>query len=69
METDILGGIQLGCHTVLVLSGGTHREDLSHYAYRPDKVVGSIAELTHADLESEFIAPCRARPALAEAAP
>ncbi len=44
METDILGGVQLGFHTVLVLSGGTRREDLARYAYRPDMVVGSIAE-------------------------
>ena len=28
METDILGGVQLGYRTVLVLSGGTSREDL-----------------------------------------
>jgi NagD protein len=45
METDILGGVQLGFHTVLVLSGGTRPEDLQRYAYRPDVVVGSLAEL------------------------
>ncbi len=45
METDILGGAQLGFHTVLVLSGGTKAEDLPRYAYRPDVVVPSIAEL------------------------
>src|SRR5207248_2781011 len=45
METDILGGVQLGFHTVLVLSGGTRREDLARYAYRPDLVVDSIADL------------------------
>jgi NagD protein len=44
METDILGGVQLGFHTVLVLSGGTRREDLPRYAYWPDIVVESIAE-------------------------
>jgi NagD protein len=44
METDILGGVQLGFHTVLVLSGGTRREDLPRYPYRPDAVVGSLAE-------------------------
>ena len=44
METDILGGVQLGFHTVLVLSGGTRREDLDRYAYRPDVVVESLAE-------------------------
>jgi NagD protein len=45
METDILGGVQLGYRTVLVLSGGTRREDLVRYAYRPDLVVSSVAEL------------------------
>jgi len=29
METDILGGVQMGYHTVLVLSGGTSRDDLA----------------------------------------
>src|SRR6267142_6978611 len=36
METDILGGVQLDFHTVLVLSGGTNKEDLQRYAYRPE---------------------------------
>jgi NagD protein len=54
METDILGGVQVGYRTILVLSGGTSCEDLSHYAYRPDKVVNSIADLRHADLVREF---------------
>jgi NagD protein len=45
METDILGGVQLGFHTVLVLSGGTRREDLPRYAYRPELVVESLGEL------------------------
>jgi NagD protein len=54
METDILGGVQLGFKTILVLSGGTGPDDLSHYAYRPDKVVESIADLHHAQLVREF---------------
>jgi NagD protein len=45
METDILGGVQLGFHTVLVLSGGTRAEDLRRYAYGPDVVVPSLDEL------------------------
>jgi NagD protein len=44
METDILGGVQLGFHTVLVLSGGARRDDLPRYAYRPEIVVESVAE-------------------------
>ncbi len=45
METDILGGVQMGYGTVLVLSGGTRREDLVKYAYRPDLIVDSLASL------------------------
>jgi len=44
METDILGGVQLGYHTILVLSGGTKRDDLPRYAYRPETIVESLAE-------------------------
>ncbi len=44
METDILGGVQLGFHTVLVLSGGTRRDDLHRFAYRPEVVVENLAE-------------------------
>ncbi|GMW00071.1 MAG: haloacid dehalogenase [Candidatus Hydrogenedentota bacterium] len=49
METDILGGVQMGYHTVLVLTGGTRPEDLKRYAYRPDRIVESIAELCPAE--------------------
>lgn len=45
METDILGGVQLGFHTVLVLSGGTRPEEVGRYTYQPERVVESIAEL------------------------
>lgn len=44
MDTDILGGVQLGFHTVLVLSGGTKREDLAKFAYRPETVVEHLAD-------------------------
>lgn len=45
METDILGGVQLGYRTILVLSGGTKPADLDAFAYRPDMIVESIADL------------------------
>src|SRR5947209_6679323 len=54
METDILGGVQLGFKTILVLSGGTRREDVDRYAYRPDMIVDSIAELDHEELVGQF---------------
>jgi len=54
METDILGGVQLDYKTVLVLSGGTRREDLPRFTYRPDLVVESIGDLHPKELVREF---------------
>ncbi len=45
METDILGGAQMGYRTVLTLTGSTRREDLDHFAYAPDAIVESVAEM------------------------
>lgn len=47
METDIRGGVEMGYHTVLVLSGGTQRPEAEHCAYQPDLVVDSIADLNN----------------------
>ncbi len=54
METDILGGTQLGYKTMLVLSGSTRRDDLARYAYRPDLIVESIADLSPDHLSEMF---------------
>jgi NagD protein len=56
METDILGGVQMGYHTVLVLTGSSRRDDLDRYAFTPDMVVDSIAELAG----DGFMARCAA---------
>lgn len=45
METDILGAVQLGYHSILVLSGGTRCDDLKRFTYRPELIVDSVAEL------------------------
>lgn len=45
METDILGAVSLGYRAALVLSGGTRQADLVNYAYQPDLIVPSIADL------------------------
>jgi NagD protein len=55
IETDILGGVQLGHKTVLVLSGGAKQDDLAHFAFRPDKIAQSIGELSHASLVAELL--------------
>jgi NagD protein len=44
MDTDILGGIQLGYRTVLTLSGVSKSHNLTKYAYAPDLIVDSIAD-------------------------
>jgi NagD protein len=54
MKTDILGGVQLGFKTILVLTGATEREGFPLYLYQPDKVVGSINRLHHQELCREF---------------
>jgi NagD protein len=45
METDIVGGLQMGYRTVLVLSGNTSREQAAAYPYQPTRIVGSVADL------------------------
>ena len=50
METDILGGLQMGCQTVLALSGGTQEEDLPRFAYRPDRIIRDVSELCTGDV-------------------
>ena len=45
METDILGGVQMGYRTILTLTGSTSSTDLDQYAYGPDLVVESVEEL------------------------
>jgi len=45
METDVLGAVQMGYRPILVLSGGTQRDDLRHFAYQPERIVDSVADL------------------------
>ncbi len=57
METDILGGVQMGYRTVLVLSGGTRRSDLRKFAYCPGLVLDSVADLADRTRELDEIFP------------
>ncbi len=45
METDVQTGVEAGLQTILVLSGVTRESDVDRYPYRPDRVVGSVADL------------------------
>lgn len=45
MDTDIIGGIQTGMETILVLTGVTRREDVRRYPYQPTRIVNSVADI------------------------
>ena len=45
MDTDILGSVQLGYTTILTLSGVSKKNILDEYAFKPDMIINSVAEL------------------------
>lgn len=45
MDTDILGGVQLGYTTILTLSGVSNKITLEDFPFKPDLIVSSVAEL------------------------
>ena len=47
METDILGGLQMGYRTILVFSGSTDPLDLEKYPYQPILAIPSLKDLIH----------------------
>lgn len=50
MSTDILGGVQMGYKTILVLTGATKLEDLDQYSFSPHQIVNSIADIQVDDI-------------------
>ena len=55
MSTDIRGALELGFHSVLVLTGGTRREELAQSAFHPHRVLESIADLDPLSLRDELL--------------
>lgn len=45
MDTDIIGGVQNGMESILVLTGVTKSEDISRYPYIPTHVYNSVADI------------------------
>ena len=45
MDTDIVAGLEAGLEAVLVLTGISTRDDAERFAYRPARIVDSIADL------------------------
>ena len=53
MDTDIVAGIEAGLHTVLVMTGISDEAEILKYPFRPDEVVGSVADLVPSALRAE----------------
>jgi len=45
MDTDIVGGMEVGMITCLVLSGVTSQEDAEGFPYRPDYIFKNVGEI------------------------
>ena len=45
MDTDIVGGLEAGMRTCLVLSGVSDRATVEQFPYRPDFVFDSVADI------------------------
>jgi NagD protein len=45
MDTDIIGGVQSGMETILVLTGVTSREEIPRYPYQPTQVLDSVLDI------------------------
>jgi NagD protein len=48
MDTDIVCGLEAGLEAILVLTGVSTREGAERHAYRPSRIVDSIADLVEA---------------------
>jgi NagD protein len=45
MDTDIIGGVQAGLETILVLTGVTAEADVRRFPYQPTRIVPSVATI------------------------
>lgn len=45
MDTDIVGGMEVGMKTCLVLSGVTTRDEAGSFPYRPDYIFNNVGEI------------------------
>jgi NagD protein len=45
MDTDVIGGIEAGTETILVLTGVTSRDQISQFSFQPTRVLESVADI------------------------
>jgi len=57
METDILGGVQMGYRTILVRSGVSKEPDITRHAYAPDLIIESVATLAESTVDLLQLVP------------
>lgn len=57
LETDILGGVQLGYRTILVRTGTNSDADLRPYAFAPDLILDSVKDLADPGVDLNRIVP------------
>lgn len=58
MDTDIIGGLESGMTTCLVLTGVTSRKTLARYPYQPDYIFNSISEIDPDRIRSRWDMTC-----------
>ena len=46
MDTDIIGGLEAGMTTCLVLSGVTNESMIDHFPYKPDYIFNNVGEIS-----------------------
>jgi len=57
MDTDIVGGLEAGMRTMLVLSGVSDRDTVERFPYRPDFVFDSVGSIDWAALHEGRTGP------------
>jgi NagD protein len=50
MDTDVVGGLEAGMRTCLVLSGVSTRTTIEQFPYRPTYVLDSVADFDPAEI-------------------
>ena len=45
MDTDVIGGVESGMETVLVLTGVSNRENIKRFSYQPHYILNGIGDI------------------------
>ena len=51
MNTDIRGGLQLGYHTILCMTGRMREEQMKKYSFFPDTIIDDLSCLSFQELQ------------------